>query len=523
MQSVRFAPRKNDDYLQRQSGGRWRYRRHVPKKWRPVVGASYWVECFGRIDRNEAVQRARLLANEHEALIAHFERIGFDAAKAASSEAAKQERISKLRELAAQAQEHAAKTAPDPYESLRRRMEIDTLLSRELRALGWTLPDEDGTRWAMDFMRLGIGGAEAAGDHDERDLTKLRLSEAEEEIAKAKAIGQGRTLLTAMEQWRAIRRQKDSGWRKHVEHINAFVDFLGEDKPLVHVSRSDVERFIDHISSGKKKNGEPLKATTIQAYKATITAYFNWAAGKADWGVTNPAEHVQTPRDDRLDEEQTFDSFDDDQAMEFYHFAKTRWADFNHAPGRGRDLTLALELIMALGIRPGEACQLHVLNILEDDPDGPVLALSVRNVKQADPEWRGSLKTSHSVRQIPVPDALAERVLAQKRLAVQAGNRLLFPSWGHRKKYGRALEREATTVIKPKMSFRDDERLALYSHRHRFRDLSTLVEMPADPFAAIFGHADDNRMTGRYGGRNKWNGLKRKWLNRVYPSVFKGA
>jgi hypothetical protein len=101
---MRFGPRQRGDYLQRLSGGRWRYRRHVPEAWRPIVGQRYWVVSFGRVDRNEAVQRARVLATEHEALIAHFERIGYKAAA--------EQRMAQLREMAALAQQDAAENAP---------------------------------------------------------------------------------------------------------------------------------------------------------------------------------------------------------------------------------------------------------------------------------------------------------------------------------------------------------------------------------------------------------------------------
>jgi integrase len=284
------------------------------------------------------------------------------------------------------------------------------------------------------------------------------------------------------------------------------------------VTVENADRFIHHVATTPDHREKLRTGTTVNKYRDSLSAYFRWAAKRPGWDVTNVFADIEVPKDARPKQAQTFDSFNDAQAMEYRSVARELWTrreKLEQVSGRTRDLRNVIDIMIGLGLRPKEACQLHSSNVIEDN--GRLVLDVTTLIDESDPAWRPSLKTDHSVRQLPVPDGLVS--LVEEQVAA-ANGKMLFPTFANLKKYTGPLERDVADHIKPKCSFAKNPRLVTYSHRHRFRDLCAKAGLPYQIFLAVFGHADDNPTTSRYGDKSKWNAEKLVWLNRVFPLAF---
>lgn len=499
---VRRSPRQAR-YLQRR-GARWRYRRWVPKEWRYIIGHTVWVQALGDISKAEALARVAELARAHDNQIRDLDAMGDARARLWRAE--------QLKQMAA----FAKQEAPG------RTVEIETHLSRELRKLGVRPSAVDQARWAASFMRAGLD-ATAPGqvaDPAEREISEALIERAEKEVNKIDDTAAGRTLLTAMPAWQKDARQADKTFRKHRERVHALVKFLNEDRPLSHVTEVEAHAFLRHVRDTPDKLGRPRTIATVQKFKDSLVAYYNWANTIPGWKPENAFRSFRVGKDTRPKQQRKWDSFSDAQAFEFRASCHHRWTHWREMiPGRGRDLKLALDLIMALGLRPSEACQLHIQNVTKD-VEGRLLISITSFLTDDDDEWGGSVKNEHSVRQLPVPDALVAAVEEQVEAAKVADSNILFPTFSRTKEYVDALASDITNSVKPKCSFAGNRRLVLYSHRHRFRDICGKIGITDSIIHTFFGHRDDIPISSRYGNRDTWNGLKLAYLNKVFPYVF---
>lgn len=523
--SRRYAPRSGKSGYVRCKDGRWYYQRAVPDRWRVIVGKSTWSEALGQITEAQARRIGRDRAAEHDAYLNALAELG--------EQGARNLRVEQLTQMAvtAKAQNPGAADL------------IDLHLGIELRKIGWRPTAAQVARWSANALRAELAAPSigSAGlnrddpDDDPRDCApsfdpeareeaEIKIERLEREAERLEASAEGRTVWTALSAWRALKRQRDETWRKYEQQVREFRDFLGKDLPLAQVTRAHADGFIQHLSTTPSENGQARSPGTVAKYRDCLTAYFRWASRRPGWGVKNIFADVDLPKDTRPKQAQSYDSFTDAQSAEFRRVARHRWSNLSRRakPGRGRDYMLVLDLIMALGLRPQEACQLHVQNVKVGYGG---LYLDVTTIlDDEDAEWAkvARLKTGHSTRKVPIPRGLESAVYEQWDVAKVTGSGgLLFPSFAGVKNYSKAIGNDVSEHIKPKCSFRDNRRLVLYSARHRFRDLCEDCAVPEPIRLALMGHDDDNPTAGHYGDRDKWAAAKQEAIEKVFPLAFR--
>lgn len=184
----------------------------------------------------------------------------------------------------------------------------------------------------------------------------------------------------------------------------------------------------------------------------------------------------------------------------------------SHSPPFSRDTTgwrfwLPL-MCLFLGMRPNEACQMHVADVQQTPTGTPYLDIvASTDEDEADlgSKSKKTLKTVTSTRKIPVhPELIALGFLefVEARSKAEPNSRL-FPDlkpdgYGNHAWY--ALKRFREQFLPKEITL--EKRQSFYSFRHNFRDALRRTDAPPDALQALGGWSQGKLVSDAYGDKS---------------------
>lgn len=268
--------------------------------------------------------------------------------------------------------------------------------------------------------------------------------------------------------------------RRIERHKKRLTRYLGKDavyrRPLGNLRRADARRVAEGLA-------EETSPATARRYLNDINAAVSRAIRENDLNSRNPfaqldIEGGKNTRESRL-------PFDDADMQKLAAIMET-----------DDDLGLIWETLRDTGARLGEIVGLRGVDI-----DRRFKSILIRPYEGRD------LKTSHSSREIPIPDGLLERLLAK---ADGAPATPLFPQYVRE----RGNDTCSQTLMKRLRRVVTDKKKTAYSLRHRMKDLLRDTDCPESLSREIMGHTDQ-ASAANYGRgpslRSKRVALEKAW------------
>lgn len=246
-----------------------------------------------------------------------------------------------------------------------------------------------------------------------------------------------------------------------------------------------------------------LAFITQQQYLATFKEILALAVRKRLL-PSNPADGLQPLARDVLAPEEKRRPFTADQVIQF--FSSEFYRTCSHAPRPYRAADMAwrfwLPLMMTfMGLRPREICQLHVDDLKRTEAGVWFIDVKTTTDEDDDQKYRKSLKTKASRRQVPLHEELRRIGLVEfVKEPREAGDPRVFPelrqnSFGDPASY--ALRRLREKFLPESILM--DERQAVYSFRHTWRDALRRAKVNDDAVKALGGWAEGRTTSDHYG------------------------
>jgi integrase len=273
----------------------------------------------------------------------------------------------------------------------------------------------------------------------------------------------------------------DAGIERRIErHKERLARYLGKDavyrRPLGNLRRNDARRVAESLT-------DETSAATARRYMNDINAAVTRAILENDLNCRNPfaqldIEGGKHTRESRL-------PFDDADMQKLAPIMET-----------DDDLGLIWEALRDTGARIGEVVGLRGMDV-----DASFKTILIR------PHAGRDLKTSHSRREIPIPDALLKKLLAKANGEPAAP---LFPQYVRE----RGNDTCSQTLMKRLRKVVTDELKVVYSLRHRMKDLLRDTDCPESLAREIMGHSDQSSAANYGRGsslRTKRAALEKAW------------
>ncbi|SFG69123.1 Site-specific recombinase XerD [Palleronia marisminoris] len=523
-----FRPRRGN-YV-REHRGRYYYRRAIPQKVRHLFAEkTEWViPLEGRSDTERSTE-AQAIAHRHNRQIEFADAPMLEELprtdEAGSSPSNPAEAV--MYDLYPQGLPPGAAT-PTPLSVYRdgQRHEVYKVAITELPQVRRRLEGEGYFVMSIAEMEEQAelaalwNGLPTAKDETARELSELKI-EKRETVIDALAHVSGHTVTSILDDWRRQEKQAHTTWKKHVQYVNEFAKLHG-DLALQDVTKRHVVEYVAY-AQGLTYQGKPLSPASVRKRLDSVRALLGYAVS-ADIIDANPATGVRPPKDTRPKTSRSYASFEPAEVRKLVDVASELWSKRrDKRPGRARDLTTALQVLVWSGARPEEIAQAR-----RSDVDLARGVIRITNDESDDDARPRLTKNEHSIREVPIHPRLTP-VLTQ-HLRSHNGP-LLFPSFEPeatpaeleeaertgvlevKGRYARPISREWTDNLRERIT--DDPRKVLYSLRHSWSAESRRTGMPEHVRNAIMGHADDNPHAGRYGGDADWTEEKRKHVERM--------
>ena len=329
------------------------------------------------------------------------------------------------------------------------------------------------------------------------------------------AVQRGDTILSALPKWHKLKQPRITTQKAHKARVQAFVDLHG-DLPLSAITKRHIVDFVEHVQTITHE-GKPLKPTTMANYLATISGLLSYAVG-ADLIQFNPAQRVESPKDNRPKVAKSYAAFEKSEVRNLIQVGTEIWTKRgvrrNSRQTRKNDLIAALHMLVWTGARPEEICQLRLVDV---DIDGLVLSITNDDSDDEGLTRARFTKNENSVRDIPIHSKLAPIIADHLSLIRGVSNSsLVFPSFEpalQTGRYARPISTEWTSKLREHVT--SDPRKVLYSLRHAWAAESRRTGMPEYVRNALMGHGGDNPVASRYGGDSEWIEEKRAHLEKM--------
>ena len=419
--------------------------------------------------RAEAEVKARLIAVEHDQLLAELQAKGPD-------QVAKERHEEILQTVSRQKQDIFRW-----FQGTERSDAEESKLNRELAQLEYTRranakalgikPDPRAMQKA--FLEYGYEGefgkdVTPPSDEEERDEWEAEKLKLERKITRLAP--EQHKLLAVAEDWHRFIGHSRQTWRKHQGKLKRFVLVVG-DLPIDQITREEIERYRDNlVSSG-------VSSPTVQKYLDTLNALFRWAKRERRLMQVNPAEDVRAPRDTRHSDEKGRRPFNPQELKSILTKAQATWSKSD----RDIDLLMMLRVLIYTGARPLEIAQLRPCDV-----ENGVISINDHDGKL--------IKNEASIRNIPIHPAIADFELFAK-----SGGQLVFKSFETiQDRKAEALSFRFTRLIRKQLKI-TDQRKTLYSLRHCFADACRNAGVPHGIQYQLMGHVESNKNAAGYG------------------------
>ena len=497
-------------YLVRRAGV-LHYRRVVPTPARALAGCRVWKRSLKTGDLREAEARARLLAVEHDELIA----------KAKNASPVKRlEAISKLGPI---------RIDPADLEGNTRRL-VDRLretMSARHEAFRTTLKEAEAklpSLTAAEHKRVeSEGGLHSFGVHYLVERDELRMLKAKKRNDQdSKFVIEGRQrdiqerghilaklgvsvfetsandpkhprLSMTLDPWFAARKQGMSAQRRHRVAMRRFIDLHG-DLPVSDITRHHVKEFMaaieglaDHRRLPAKQRGglsDPGKdvprvsAKTVERHLVSIKALLRFAV-EQEWCSVNVADAIRPPKDTRskASKRRPF-------TLEERRAVLARAAE---EAGENSDMAWLIKLGAYTGARLEELCQFASANVREID--------GIKCIEIDDRDGR-KVKNLGSVRTIPLHTAIRDAFIARVR---EGKGERVFTSFRPDRDGRYANEASGEFARLMDRAALSDSRLTFHSLRHTLKRAMNDARIDPDVRRAVLGHAARD-VHDQYGG-----------------------
>ncbi|SPJ25046.1 tyrosine-type recombinase/integrase [Palleronia abyssalis] len=515
-----FSPRRGS-YI-RQHRGRYYYRRAIPSKVRHLFdGKTEWAIPLEGRSSAERFTEAQAIADRHNRQIRMTQEVAIPDRETQD--------VACLRIDLAPDDLPPGAPAPVPerfyrdgrvFDVFRYAITDDPAQRRAAEADGFYVVSVEEEKAQME-MRQRMAEFEAAESDDAREIADLKAEKVATKIDGLAHVS-GHTVTSILDPWRNNRKQAPTTWKKHTQYAREFAELHG-DLALEDVTKRHVVEYVQHAAA-LTYQGKPLSPTSIAKRLDSIRALLGYAA-EIDVIDANPATGVKAPKDSRPKTSRSWKSFEPAEVRKLVDVSSALWSKRrDKRPGRARDLTAALQVLIWTGARPEEVCQLR-----RDDVDLTRGVLRITNDDSDDDARPRLTKNENSVREVPIHSRLLPLLIDHLRYHNAP---LLFPSFepeatpaeleeatrtGHpveiKGRYARPISRAWTDELRHKVT--DDPRKVLYSLRHSWSAESRRTGMPEHVRNALLGHANDNQHAGRYGGDADWTDDKRRHLERM--------
>lgn len=520
---TRVAHGTNDSYVLKQ-GDMYYYRRRVPADIQPLVGRKFWKKTLRTSKEQEAKERARAAASEHDQII----------------KAIRSRSPAERHELAAQRAEmleDKAEFQPDDGRTrlrLQRALEAKAKLQRVMMAAAEqrldTLPAEE--REAV----LELGGVEAFFNQVERDVYEVEtgpviatiarghggIGAREADIrhatfkAKASHVAKDQQTLerlgllsretiieepnnprinTAMEKWLAERKQGPSASGRHKTAVRRFVAMHGNipvgavTKPMVRDYVKRIETLGDHRRLPSNERGDlsdpgadmpRIAAPTVDRHLVTIKALLKFCV-EQDWLSVNVATGLRSPKDTRPKAAKRR-PFTRDERNQLMRYA------IGVDPDKGDgDMPWLIRLAAYTSCRAEELAQLARTNVRQVD------GVWVIEVDDLDDR---SVKNASSVKQVPLHPAIRDDFVTWVGKSTSPRVFQSFKADRHGRYVNKVSGAFGRLMDEAGLS---DPRLVLHSLRHTLKREMIGARIDPDVRREILGHAPKDAHDGYAG------------------------
>lgn len=297
------------------------------------------------------------------------------------------------------------------------------------------------------------------------------------------------TLETAIDEYVALKKTGDPGRDRVTEvrwvrHKARLVRFLGKEavtqRRLDRLRRADARRVIEGYAA-------EMRPASVRRYMNDIRAVVSRAIREHDINMQNPFKAPEiaggtSGQADRLP------LSDEDMAK------------LDPVMGTDDDLGLIWLILRDTGARQREITGLRRCDVNLDRK-----TISIREHHQR------PLKSRNSEREVPIPDGLAERLAA--KADAFAGEELLFPQYVG----GRRSDACSAALNKRLRQHVSHKRKAVYSLRHRMKDLLRDTDCPESLAREIMGHSEQS-IAANY-GRGSSLERKRRALEKAWAKT----
>ncbi len=446
-------------YIQIDSNGRYRYRRGIPERLRPLFGGKReFIKVLGKTE-DEALR-------SYAKVDTHFDS-KLKAAKAIMPSGNMEKSISALR------------------------------LTEALDALGVSTSKpmtDDEERY-----RDSIADQIIASLNQNLDTGEF-INVPEHKAALIKTLHHGLdsanlTLADAFAYYLAVKTKKDPEERRRqltrFKYAERIVDeTIGLDKPIAGLSRQNARRVTNHLL-------EAGKATeTVRRYLTDIRSVINLAILEHDLSTVNPFAKIVLPdagtskRDRRISMPEPLIT-----SMLQELRAKTK-----------KDPFLIFATLYLTGARLAEITGLKCGDLFLED-NVPHIWIRPNDVRR--------LKNGWSERRIPVCPK-TQKLLKEANQSVSDGNHL-FPRYTK----GRGADRASAWLMKVLRTQTTDKRISIHSLRHNFRDRIRIHGIPLEQGRALEGHKFSEGEEANYGyTTDRWLAVLQKSIMKVNEDLF---
>ena len=437
-------------YVQIDANGRYRYRRVIPERLRPLLGRKReFLKVLGRTEEEALQQYARTHAL--------FDR-QLTAAKKLLPQGGSEQNISKIK--------------------------------AELDKLG--IPTSAPVTADEEYYRAEIGEELLAG-LDQDPQTGDLINEAHDKKALIKAIYQGvndasMTVADAIAYYLEIRAKRENSEERkrqlvRFKNLERIIEAtIGLNTPLVGLSRPNARRLANYLLESGNAVG------TVRRYLTDIRAVINLALREHDIPARNPFSQIDLPDDGLIQRDRRI-SMPDDVIEKMLTVLKAK---------KNLQPYFVFTLLYLTGARLAEITGLRRNDVFLES-EIPHIRIQPNEIRR--------LKTKWSDRQIPLcPNT---HFLLQDALRTNSTSDYLFPNYID----GRGADRASAWLMKVLRAQTEDERIAIHSLRHNFRDRIRIIGIPFEHGKALEGRKFSQGEEAHYGYTSE------RWLKALHKDI----
>ncbi len=302
------------------------------------------------------------------------------------------------------------------------------------------------------------------------------------------------------------RKARAKGWEKPLETFLQYKEKQGVTALTVHQLKQRITFFFKSMNVTKlssitgaklmtyinELNHSELSPKSCKEYYAAIAQFLRWCSSMG-LIVRNVAIDIKPAFKKAIKADMQRMRWSDRQLSALFQSRQYL------ATGEGFKWTV--QLLVCMGMRPNEACQLRVCNVLANEP--------IPYIQVTDQGEGQSLKNTHATRQIPIPTSLIESGFlnyVQSRRNNRQVNLFDYVPQGINKDWSHGFCKQFGSLLTD-FGLKAGQRPTAYSLRHTFIDEMKQQGVAEAMVADIVGHHHPTMTFGRYG---KQTNLKTK-------------